>query len=99
MLILKLSLVIPNSSLLRKYEATFALWITFLLGRHAMLGQEPPTYLRSMTAVRIPFFANVQAMYLPASPLPSTSTSYSSGCGIGVCIGLKNFQFYLMISS
>lgn len=26
-LILKLSFVIPNSSLLRKYEATFALWI------------------------------------------------------------------------
>ena len=28
-----------------------------------MLGQEPPTYLRSITAVRSPFFAKVQAMY------------------------------------
>ena len=35
-------------------------------------------YLRSITAVRLPWEANVQARYLPASPLPSTTTSYSS---------------------
>src|SRR5258706_11193838 len=77
--IFQLSLVIPNSSLRRKYEATLALWMTFLLGRQAMLGHEPPTYFRSMTAVFIPFLASVQAMYLPASPLPSTRRSYSWG--------------------
>lgn len=57
--------------------------MTFLLGRQAMLGQEPPTYLRSITAVRSPFFAKVQAMYLPGSPLPSTRTPYSSGACVG----------------
>src|SRR5882757_2763914 len=50
----------------------------FLLGRHAMLGQEPPTYFRSMTAVFIPFLASVQESSLPAAPLPRISSSYSS---------------------
>src|ERR1700730_4822251 len=63
----------------------------FLLGRQAMLGQEPPIYFRSMTTARIPFLARVQAMYLPASPLPSTTTSYSSGGDIGVCMGSVNY--------
>src|SRR5271165_2359737 len=58
----------------------------FLLGRQAMLGQEPPTYFRSITATCFPCLASVQAMYLEPSPLPSTTTSYSSGCGIGICI-------------
>src|SRR6516164_9899476 len=83
MLIWVLSLVMPNSPLLQKYEATFALWMIFLLGRQAMLGQEPPIYFRSMTTARIPFLAEVQALYLPASPLPSTTRSYSSAV---VCI-------------
>src|SRR5947209_19948504 len=52
--------------------------MTFLLGRQAMFGQEPPTYLRSMTATFCPWEARVQARYFPASPLPSTTTSYSS---------------------
>src|SRR5215831_15870791 len=50
----------------------------FLLGRHAMFGQDPPIYLRSMTAVRLPSLAIVQAINLPAVPLPSTTTSYFS---------------------
>src|SRR6516165_5393150 len=58
----------------------------FLLGIQAMLGQEPPIYFRSITTTRIPFLARVQARYLPASPQPSTTTSYSSGCDMGVCI-------------
>jgi hypothetical protein len=44
-----------------------------------------------MTITRIPFLARVQAMYLPASPLPSTTTSNSSGCGTGVCISFSYF--------
>src|SRR5262252_7448601 len=63
----------------------------FLLGRQAILGQEPPINFRSMTTARIPFLAKVQAMYLPASPLPSTTTSYSSGCVTGVCIDLSGY--------
>src|SRR3989454_5317287 len=78
MLIFQLSLVIPNSSLRLKYDATFALWMMFLLGRHAMFGQEPPTYFRSMTATFIPFLASVQERSLPAAPLPRMSRSYSS---------------------
>ena len=57
MLIRQLSLVMPNSSLRTKYEAILALWITFLLGRQAMFGQEPPMYFRSTTTARIPCLA------------------------------------------
>src|SRR5215468_1093627 len=57
--------------------------MTFLLGIQAMLGQEPPIYFRSITTARIPFLAKVQARYLPASPQPSTTRSYSSGCDMG----------------
>ena len=32
----------PNFSLLRRYEATFALRMTFLLGKQAMFGRDPP---------------------------------------------------------
>src|SRR5262245_33323125 len=52
--------------------------MTFLLGRQAMLGQDPPIYRLSMTAVRFPCGASVQARSLPAAPLPRTTTSYSS---------------------
>src|SRR5437667_11800009 len=78
MLIVHLSLVTPNSSLRRKQEATFALWMIFLLGRQAMLGQEPPTYFRSISATFIPFLARVEERCLPAAALPRMSRSYSS---------------------
>src|SRR5438034_11513397 len=55
-----------------------ALWMTFLLGRQAMFGQEPPIYFRSTTTVFIPFLARVQERSLPAAPLPRMSRSYSS---------------------
>src|SRR5215471_7612745 len=80
-------LVIPNSSLRLKQEATLALWIMFLLGRQAMLGQEPPIYFRSITAAFIPFLASVQARNLPASPLPRTRRSYPSGFDFCVFMG------------
>src|SRR5215475_10091832 len=52
--------------------------MTFLLGRHAMFGQDPPIYFRSMTAVRLHSLAIVQAINLPSVPLPNTTTSYFS---------------------
>jgi hypothetical protein len=55
-----------------------AVWMTFLLGRQAMFGQEPPRYFLSITAARCPCDASVQARNLPASPLPNTTTSNSS---------------------
>src|SRR5262249_19497629 len=70
----------PNSLLRRKYDATFALWIMFLLGRHAMFGQHPPIYLRSMTATRFPSPANVQAAIVDPVPPPRITRSSSSGC-------------------
>src|SRR6267154_1504668 len=80
MLIAKPSCVMPNSLLRRKYDATFALWIMFLLGRHAILGQEPPIYLRSTAATRFPSAANVQAAMVEPVPPPRITRSNSSGC-------------------
>src|SRR6267154_5513849 len=80
MSIAKPSHVMPNSSLRRKYDATFALWMMFLLGRHAILGQEPPIYLRSTTATRLPSPANVHAATVDPVPPPRITRSNSSGC-------------------
>src|SRR5438128_2600614 len=44
--------------------------MTFLLGRQATFGQEPPTIARSTTTVFCPWLARVQARILPATPLP-----------------------------
>src|SRR5689334_603832 len=68
----------PNSAARTAKDATFALWIMFLLGRQATFGQEPPTILRSTNAVRCPSLDHVHPRYLPASPLPMTRTSYRS---------------------
>src|ERR1700733_1708996 len=54
--------------------------MTFLLGRHAMFGHDPPIYLRSSTTTRCPSPANVQAASVAPVPSPRISTSYSSGC-------------------
>src|SRR5215472_18241320 len=70
----------PNSLLRRKYDATLALWMMFLLGRHAMLGRDPPMYLRSTTATRFPSPANVQAAIVEPVPPPRITKSNSSGC-------------------
>src|SRR5882672_5433926 len=52
----------------------------FLLGRHAILGQEPPIYLRSTTATRLPSLANVHAATVDPVPPPRITRSNSSGC-------------------
>src|SRR4051812_35238244 len=44
-----------------------------------MVGQDPARFRRSTTATRFPCEASDQAKDL-ALPLPSTTTSYSSGC-------------------
>src|SRR6266478_6880937 len=51
----------------------------FLLGKHAMFGQEPPMYLRSTTATRLPSPANVHAAMVEPVPPPRISRSNSSG--------------------
>src|SRR5580704_4569345 len=79
----------------------------FLLGRHAMFGHEPPTYLRSTTTTRCPFSAEVQAISLPPAPLPRTTRSYSSGLVLWIvmlasfqlCVGLKPGQAYRILRS
>src|SRR5437899_9224232 len=80
MSIAKPSCAMPNSLLRRKYDATFALWMTFLLGRHAMFGHEPPIYLRSTTMAFLPSAANVHAAMVEPVPPPRITTSNSSGC-------------------
>src|SRR5215813_5815707 len=61
----------------------------FLLGRQAMLGQEPPIYFRSITATCFPCLASVHAMYLDPSPLPKTTMSYSSGLNLSSPLRVK----------
>src|SRR6267154_1613557 len=51
----------------------------FLLGRHAILGQEPPIYLRSTTATRFPSPAKVHAAMVEPVPPPRITRSNSSG--------------------
>ena len=53
--------------------------ISFLLGRQAIFGQEPPIHRRSTTAVRRPDFPMCQAVSLPPPPLPRIRTSTCSG--------------------
>src|SRR5207302_4911353 len=78
--IAKPSCVMPNSLLRRKYDATFALWMMFLLGKHAMFGHDPPMYLRSTTATCFPSPAKVHAAMVEPVPPPRITRSNSSGC-------------------
>src|SRR5207244_10678414 len=80
MSIAKPSCVMPNSLLRRKYDATFALWMMFLLGKHAMFGHDPPMYLRSTTATRLPSPANVHAAMVEPVPPSRITRSNSSAC-------------------
>src|SRR6476469_5283663 len=50
----------------------------FLLGRQAMLGHDPPTYLRSITATRCPCPAKAHAATVDPVPPPRITKSYSS---------------------
>src|ERR1700739_4484691 len=97
--IVKPSCLMPNSLLRRKYQATFALWMMFLLGKQAMLGHDPPMYWRSATATGLPSPANVQAAMVEPVPPPSITTSNSSGC---VCLcawaGEALFVLFMLIS-
>src|SRR5260370_42279920 len=77
--IVKPSRAMPNSLLRRKYDATFALWMMFLLGRHAMFGHDPPMYLRSMTATRFPCPAKVHTAMVDPVPPPRITRSNSFG--------------------
>ncbi len=70
----------PNSLLRRKYDATFALWMMFLLGKHAMFGHDPPMYLRSTTATCFPSPAKIHAAMVEPVPPPRITRSNSSGC-------------------
>src|SRR5262249_33479754 len=69
----------PKRAPSRAKYATLALQISFLLGRQAMLGQEPPIQRRSTTAVRRPDCAICQANSLPLLPLARIRVSNCSG--------------------
>src|SRR5262245_38910166 len=68
----------PKSAAWWTRSATFALQISFLLGRQLMLGHEPPIHRRSTTAVRCPALAMSQARSFPPAPLPRMRISYRS---------------------
>src|SRR5207244_11792792 len=61
----------------------------FLLCKHAMFGHAPPTYFRSIEAVRLPSLAMVHAINLPPVPAPSTRTSYFSGSLVAMIASLE----------
>src|SRR5262245_36133641 len=68
----------PRPRLESTSDTAFALWMTFLLGKQATFGHEPPTIARSTTTVFWPRPANVQLRSLPATPLPMTRFSKCS---------------------
>src|SRR6202795_3254252 len=71
---------IPKRSAWRTRSATFALQISFLLGRQLVFGQEPPINLRSTTAVRCPHLAVCQARNLgPVAELVGIEGGVVSG--------------------
>src|SRR5580704_14874613 len=71
-------------------SAALALWMTFLLGRQAIFGQDPPTRERSTTAVEWPAFAIAQASDLPDSPLPMIRISKCCWSGIAVPLQVES---------
>src|SRR6516162_63681 len=78
----------PNRAPARARCATLALQISFLLGRQAMFGQEPPIQRRSTTAARRPDCAMCQANSLPLLPLPRIRMSNCSGRDMFVLLRL-----------
>ena len=70
-------IIVPNCAACRARCASLALQISFLLGRQAILGQEPPIHFRSTTAVRRPDRAICQATFLPSSSLPRIRTFHT----------------------
>src|SRR5262245_15153952 len=66
--------------------------MTFLLGRQATFGQEPPTIDRSTTTVFWPWLARVQARILPATPLPMIRFSTCSVLMIMLRIVVKGLD-------
>src|ERR1700688_3505207 len=96
MSIAKPSCVMPNSLLRRKYDATFALWMMFLLGKHAMFGHDPPMYLRSTTATCFPSLAKVHAAMVEPVPPPRMTRSNSSGCAFLITLADEMLSVYFM---
>src|SRR6058998_3356948 len=90
MLVLYGPAISPKSAAWRTRSATFALQISFLLGRQLMLGQEPPIHRRSTTAVRCPAPAMSQARSFPPAPLPRMRISYRS---VGMVISLRRWYW------
>src|SRR5438105_1005510 len=68
MLIAKPSCVMPNSLLRRKYDATFALWMMFLLGKHAMFEHDPPRICSRR--LRLAFLPQQKSTQRWSSPCP-----------------------------
>src|SRR5438876_4353124 len=78
----------PKSAAWWTRSATFALQISFLLGRQLMLGHEPPIHRRSTTAVRCPAPAMSQARSFPPNPLRRMRISCRS---VGMAISLTRW--------
>ena len=74
--------------------------VTFLLGKHAMFGHEPPTYLRSITATRRPAGKVTPRPFHPAtakSPVYSSTLSYCPEGVVGCYIAHAVFLFEVSV--
>src|ERR1700751_3799769 len=72
----------------------------FLLGRHAMFGHDPPMYLRSIAATRLPSAAKVHAAIVDPVPPPRISTSKSSiFASFDTRADEVSFEFFIPVSS
>src|ERR1700761_905303 len=72
----------------------------FLLGRHAMFGHDPPMYLRSIAATRLPSPAKVHAAIVDPVPPPRISRSKSSiFASFDDCTDDVFFEFFIPVSS
>jgi hypothetical protein len=71
------SLLMPNSSLLKKSDANLAPVNHVLACQAGDVGKEPPIQ-SALHGGALSFPTKVEAKYLPPSPLPRTTGSYSS---------------------
>src|SRR5580658_10043611 len=84
------STIVPKLAAFRTRWATLALHNSFLEGRHATAGHEPPTQRRSTTATFLPDRPRCQARCFPPWPLPRMTTSKVSGWDMVVSLLLTS---------
>src|SRR5258708_9361392 len=84
--VLTAAATVPNWAAFWTRWATRALQSSFLDGRQATAGHEPPTQRRSTTATFLPEWPRCHASSFPPWPLPRITTSKSSVWNIAILL-------------